>query len=586
MTKIAELDLTTLKAHPAADIFPMIGSEEYPSFRDNIGANGQIEKIVLLDGLILDGRNRYKVLTELDARDGGDAWRNDPGRYITFEAKLKEMGAEMSALDYVLAENLERRHLSESQRSMSAARAANMRQGERTDLQAAPFDPEPSANLRKVSAGDAASMFRVSERLVNSATNVIRHGVEQLRDLVDQGQVAVSVAEEIARMATEDQQKIVAETQPKDLKNAAKKVRRQRREAELAAKQKALPVEKFGVILADPEWLFKTRSENGLGKGAENHYTTSALGLLMARRVGDIAADDSVLYMWARIDMLLEAFCVADAWGFASIDRDPDTGHLVIDKRRARYVSQWSWLKDRISTGFWGRGKHEVLLIFTRGKPVAPAPGTQPESVLMPEAILSIDETPAPIDAVAVPAKVREHSRKPDLFIEWIEKLYPNTAKIELNAREEEGKPVARPGWKVWGNEAPREAGEETDGEKAVKRRQRAAKGGAAASAKKRAQKPQERAKGSRGTEEPAKAGKAAVGDPWPPNGAKYEGAHTDETDAVIQAGFKLGKSHQEICDALGISYEKRGIIKGRANRKGWTDRSRIAENNKARAKK
>ena len=61
---------------------------------------------------------------------------------------------------------LKRRHLSESQRAMVAATLANMRQGERTDL-------EPSENLPKVSQAQAAELLHVSERGVLSGQRVI-----------------------------------------------------------------------------------------------------------------------------------------------------------------------------------------------------------------------------------------------------------------------------------------------------------------------------------------------------------------------------------------------------------------------------
>lgn len=426
-----------LQPHPLANIFPMIAPEDRADFRRSIEDHGLQEKIVLLDGLILDGRNRYRELKELGRE-------NDPRNYVHFGALGH--AADLEPIDFVMTRNMARRHMNESQRAMSAARAANMRQGERTDLATrGGLDNSPSGP--KISAGQAADLFKVSERAVSSANKVIKDGVEGLKFLVDEGRVAVSVAEQLARLPQPQQTEILSTTKPEALKSAAKKAERDRREADLAEKQLALPAKKYGVIYADPEWNFETRSENGMDRAAGNHYRTSPLADLQRRPVGDIAADDCVLFLWATVPMLVEAFCVADAWGFCALDRSKVTGLLAPAKKEARYVSSWDWIKDKIGTGYWGRNKHEVLLIFTRGRPIAPALGTQPPSALDEVPTLC---TPGFPDESAIAVLPRaEHSRKPDLFAEWIERLWPAAPKIELNARR------ARPGWDIWGDEAP-----------------------------------------------------------------------------------------------------------------------------------
>lgn len=140
-----------------------------------------------------------------------------------------------------------------------------------------------------------------------------------------------------------------------------------------------------------------------------------SLDEIKALDVASIAADDSVLLMWATVPMLPHALEVMAAWGFA-------------------YKSHVVWVKDRFGTGYWFRNQHELLLVGTRGNPPAPAPGTQWQSV--------------------IEAPVREHSRKPDEVYELIEAYFPNLPKIELFARH------ARPGWDRWGAEAPANAAE------------------------------------------------------------------------------------------------------------------------------
>jgi N6-adenosine-specific RNA methylase IME4 len=193
-------------------------------------------------------------------------------------------------------------------------------------------------------------------------------------------------------------------------KTTVKKLARSEKEEALAAKTiTAALAEKrsvYGVIYADPPWRFDTYSENGMNRSAENHYPTMDLDAIKALPVP--AANDCALYLWATVPMLPQALEVMAAWGFT-------------------YKSHIAWVKDRSGTGYWARNMHELLLIGTRGDVPAPAPGTQPSSVIE-----------APVGA---------HSAKPAVFAELIEATFPTSPKVELFARS------ARTGWAVIGNE-------------------------------------------------------------------------------------------------------------------------------------
>jgi N6-adenosine-specific RNA methylase IME4 len=89
------------------------------------------------------------------------------------------------------------------------------------------------------------------------------------------------------------------------------------------------------------------------------------------------------------------------------------------------YVHHWVWDKEVAGTGYWGRDRHEHLLIGRRGDIAAPLPGTQPETVHR--------------------ERKGKHSAKPDFYAEQIEKLFPGVAKLELFCR------APRPGWDAIG---------------------------------------------------------------------------------------------------------------------------------------
>lgn len=426
--------MNLLAYHPLANLFPLIEGEEFGRLVEDVRAHGLRDLIVVHEGKILDGRNRWRAAVAAGRmKEGAGAYYsknvlNDGFREFGSEAEDGE-----DPLAWVISKNLNRRHLSESQRAMVAARIANMRQGARTDL----------SPIGEKSQADAAMILNVGKRSVERARTVQERAAPEVVEAVDRGDIAVSAAAEIAALPADEQKRLIEAADPKVFlavvkeqrarRQAEKKERRQHREIELGARQTALPAKKYGVIVADPEWRFKPySSESGMDRAADNHYPTSDLETLMRRDVGAIAADDSVLFLWATVPMLVEAICAADAWGFCWFDRQ--NGLLVPEKGRARYVTHFAWLKQKIITGYWNRGKHEILLVFTRGNPVAPAMG---------------DQLPSWAEGEGVAADATEHSRKPEIFLEWIERLWPNTPKIELNARR------ARPGWDAWGNEAP-----------------------------------------------------------------------------------------------------------------------------------
>lgn len=412
----------TLKPHAYAELFPMIEGEAFAQFAADVKENGLREKIVLLDGLILDGRNRYgaAVLHDLPAAHG------DADSFRDFDPEI-----EGDPLKWVLSKNLARRHLNEGQRAMVADHLATMRQGERTDL-------EPSANLQKVDQATAASMLHVSTRSVASARKVRESGTLALVQLVEQGILPVSQGEKAAKLAPQAQAEVVAlakEGKANVVRTVIKQGARDARETALGAKLLALPDKKYGVILGDPEWEFVVWSNiTGLDRSAVNHYAVSPWGKISARDVQKIAAKDCILCLW--VTDLERGLAVMKAWGF-------------------EYKSYFVWVKDIVpaqapreapgvyetvgaaGTGYWNRDRDEILLIGTRGKPVAPAPGTQGESVWF-AARPKFEGT-----------QRGRHSAKPDCAHRWIEQHYPNVPKIELNAR------AARAGWDVWGYEAP-----------------------------------------------------------------------------------------------------------------------------------
>lgn len=95
--------------HPAAEKFPMMPAEDLAALAADIKENGQRVPIQMIDGAILDGRNRWRACEIADIAPVTQNW-----------------AGQGSPAGYVLSINLRRRHLSPEQRAAIAAEFVDM----------------------------------------------------------------------------------------------------------------------------------------------------------------------------------------------------------------------------------------------------------------------------------------------------------------------------------------------------------------------------------------------------------------------------------------------------------------------------
>ncbi len=396
-----------LPFHPLANLFPLIEGDDFEQLVASVKEHRLRERIVLKDDLILDGRSRYRALLAAGLIDESKSLV-DTAVYFPRYFRLFKEDKEGDALAYVLDKNLARRHLNDDQRRMVAARLANLGRGR-------PSEKPADCGIK---VADAAKLVNVDAAGTERAKTVLANAAPEICAAVDKGHLSVAAAVQATKLSPTIQQ-VIAEDALAGKANVVrlviKKEARAVREAELGAKQCALPAQKFGVIVADPEWRFDPRSrETGMDRAADNHYLTAPTEIIAERDVISIAADDCILFLWATAPMLPDALAVMAAWGFTY------KTHLIWHKIRPG---------DGRGSGYWVTGEHELLLIGTRGRVVAPA------TAMCGSLIAALWQG--------------RHSAKPEIFLELIEKHFPTLPKIELNRRG-----PARAGWAAWGNEA------------------------------------------------------------------------------------------------------------------------------------
>lgn len=195
--------------HEYAEIFPWLEGAAREELKANIAKNGILEPIVFLDGAILDGRNRYEIARELGIEYPRVEYTGD------------------DPLGFVIAKNLHRRHLSESQRAMVAKRLETMKHG-------GDRKSDQDANLH-LDRAKAAALLNVSPRSVATAAKVLDHGAPELVKAVETGKVSVSAAAELVSLPQEEQAEVVAKGDDEAKRKAAEL--RQQKNAERKAQQ-------------------------------------------------------------------------------------------------------------------------------------------------------------------------------------------------------------------------------------------------------------------------------------------------------------------------------------------------------------
>lgn len=387
--------MSDLQFHPLANVFPMMEGQDFADLVADIRAHGLREPIVVHEGQVLDGRNRYRACREAHV----------PLQIVPYA------GTDPAA--FVVSLNLRRRHLTESQRSIVAKRLANL-QGGRPKENPANLPGFAAPQPAPISQSRAAEMLNVSERSIRNAGVVLDRGVPELVRKVEAGTVSVSAAADVARMPKPEQSEIVARGE-REILEAAKRIRTEKaveRRTELAAAKAAIPEPvapgRYGTIIIDPPWDMEKIERDVRPAQVAFEYPTMSEADLAAFPVPDMAQDHCHLFCWTTQKFLPMSLRLVESWGF-------------------RYVLTMVWHKPG---GFQPIGlpqyNCEFVVYARRGSP-------------------SFRDTKAFPCAFQAPR--REHSRKPDEFYDLIRRVTAD-GRIDVFSRE------PREGFDQFGNEA------------------------------------------------------------------------------------------------------------------------------------
>lgn len=206
----------TYETHPAADVFPMLEGADLDALAADIKAHGLDCPVVLLDGVVIDGRNRLTACLRSGVEPRFTAYDGPP-----------------DVVRWVVSQNLHRRHLNESQRAMAASAIAKLpaHRPSNADNGSTAIAVLPPT----VSQDAAAEMLNVSVDSVQRARAVTERGTPELADAVRSGKVAVSTAATVARHVPREEQRRIVLDGPDAVLAKAKEIRAERTAAARAA---------------------------------------------------------------------------------------------------------------------------------------------------------------------------------------------------------------------------------------------------------------------------------------------------------------------------------------------------------------
>ena len=176
-----------LQPHPIADCWPLIEGQEFSDLVRDIKKNGVLNPIWLYQDKILDGRNRYRASQKAGVECPKKIYKgSDP---FGFAHSL----------------NTTRRHLSTSQRAITAAKMANLAQGTRRDL-----GNKIGKSAESLSQPQAAQLLKISTRSVGIAKKILKEARTEIIEAVESGAMSLNQAAKYLEPSTAEKKKLSA----------------------------------------------------------------------------------------------------------------------------------------------------------------------------------------------------------------------------------------------------------------------------------------------------------------------------------------------------------------------------------------
>lgn len=367
-------------------LIPPLQPDEYRILEESIKAEGCREKIITWNGCIVDGHNRYEICTKY----GLD--------YATDERFFEDIEA---AKVWMIDNQKGRRNLTDGWKFELAQERKKILLEKGRQMQS------PGTNqhtVRSLSTIDNEQKHNTQQQLASElgwsagkvamADKVWREVDPEIIEKIKEGEVSINQAYKDVRKKEKRDERL----------HNVEKVK-----AEIEAEVYEPGQAKYDVIVIDPPWAynekggFTTDQYNAESNRGAVDYPTMTVEQIKCIELPD--KDNTVMFLWTTHAFLRDSFDILEQWGYS-------------------YKATLVWDKERMGIGRTVRMQVEFCLIGLKGKPIIQGSSER--------------------DIIREPR--REHSRKPDLFYEMVERMTIGR-RLDYFARKKRG------GWDVYGAE-------------------------------------------------------------------------------------------------------------------------------------
>lgn len=369
------------------DLIPALTEEEYKQLEANILSEGIRDSLLVWNGILIDGHNRYEIATK---------------HGLSYDVQEKEFADRAEAERWIILNQLGRRNLSAYDRIELALKLKPIVAAKAKEQQVRKPESvlQKSAKQKPIDTRqEIAKAAGVSHDTIAKVEKIQAKATPEIKKAVKSGKMSINQAYQATRREEKRQ-----ETQQR-IDDYAK--------VQTGVVDIVAPKKKYNIIYADPPW--KHDAWVAGNKAPNLHYPTMTTEEISALPISELADSDCALFLWATYPHLPEALQVIKAWGF-----DYSTAAFVWVKKNKTADTPF------FGCGAWTRANSEICLLATRGH---------------------VQRLDASISQI-IEAPIEEHSKKPDIVRELIERLVGKLPRIELFCRN----PAV--GWDVWGNEA------------------------------------------------------------------------------------------------------------------------------------